>query len=367
MTIMKNSHHIESDSGIGVFIRRAWRRGGVARILAWISTRIRRGNTGWTGAPSHAGSTVTRAKSIILSISRSSSQMTQVLQNANFALLIPNSCFIGSRRSFARNGRKMLVAMALSLPSVGMVNASPSTVTQWPNFSLSDSPLSKSSSNPSFHLSENLSVGADYTENTLATGAEQKHAGISRIAKAYLDYTFFSRRTGNLRHGFQGRLGITNETTSYRDTMELRSPVIEGASLSPSGHFGTSGADAGAYGNFESQEDSSLMASLEWRLNAPGFADKPAFDNLNWGDILQVSFFADYGKAFSHPAISMDGSGRELGVGTGLRFLLPGRFTANFQASYPIDSWESDSLVTNGEGNLDSNGTRFWLDFSYNF
>nr|VFK68300.1 MAG: hypothetical protein BECKUNK1418G_GA0071005_12233 [Candidatus Kentron sp. UNK]VFK70435.1 MAG: hypothetical protein BECKUNK1418H_GA0071006_10293 [Candidatus Kentron sp. UNK] len=37
-----------------------------------------------------------------LFISRSASQMDQVLQNVDFALPIPRSCFVSSRRSFAR-------------------------------------------------------------------------------------------------------------------------------------------------------------------------------------------------------------------------------------------------------------------------
>jgi len=256
------------------------------------------------------------------------------------------------RRGFVATGLLLLSASVTAAPP-----PSSATFTYRPDSSLSDYPL---------RLSENLSLGTSHTGNALSAGAERSVGGrndISRIAKAYLDYTFFNRQTGNLRQNFQGRLGITNKTTTadYRVMPQFSSGVIQDSPL-PSlerFRFQTNALNIGGNNAAEYQENSSFQASLEWRLKAPGFADKSAFDNLTWGDILQVSFFADYGKEFSHSATSIDTPKRELaGIGTGLRFSLPGRFTANLQAAYSLNDWERDRIGMNG-GNSDSNRTQY--------
>jgi hypothetical protein len=181
-----------------------------------------------------------------------------------------------------------------------------------------------------FPASDHISMEMDSAEDASSPTDMEEHAGssatgISKVAKAYLDYTFFSRRTENLGQSLQGRLSAANQTdfllspsTQFRvDNTGWRDPA--------------NNEDIFDYWNREG-----LSASLEWRLDAPGFADKPAFDNLTWGDVLQISFFADYGKTFTNGASSMENSPRRelssVGIGTGLRFSLPGRLTANLKA-----------------------------------
>nr|VFK51635.1 MAG: hypothetical protein BECKTC1821D_GA0114238_11365 [Candidatus Kentron sp. TC] len=266
--------------------------------------------------------------------------------------------------------RKICIVAEVLLLSACAISPPPSTnLIHWPNLSLSNSPLSDASISS---VSPSPEMGKDYSEKNLDLDMEQRYSGkngISRIAKAYLDYTFFSRRTGHLRQDFQGRLGITHKTTDtdYQDMPKLRSKLIQDYSLSSLGSLQTDNLDTLSYSEAEYLGDNSFLASLEWRLNAPGFADKPVFDNLTWGDVLQISFFADYGKTFSNSMESTDAQEHEFGIGTGLRFLLPGRFTANFQAAYPLDSWERNSIMTNYEEASNTNRTQYWFDFSYNF
>ena len=54
-------------------------------------------------------------------------------------------------------------------------------------------------------------------------------------------------------------------------------------------------ASVRAYPVSELLADSAMFASLEYTLDAPGFSDQPAgFRGLTWGEVLRVSFFADY-------------------------------------------------------------------------
>ena len=50
-----------------------------------------------------------------------------------------------------------------------------------------------------------------------------------------------------------------------------------------------------AYPVAEALADKGGTATGELILGAPGFADKPAFGNRTWGQVLQISFFFDYG------------------------------------------------------------------------
>nr|VFK58478.1 MAG: hypothetical protein BECKUNK1418G_GA0071005_100336 [Candidatus Kentron sp. UNK]VFK68893.1 MAG: hypothetical protein BECKUNK1418H_GA0071006_100738 [Candidatus Kentron sp. UNK] len=334
--IMKNSNYVAGYPGIGILIRHACRRQND------ITHQDCHGNTERTW------------KSISYAPISYKSRLWRIIGRS--PVFVSTSVI-----------RKIFVAVGALLLSACATTSPPSNFTLWPNLSLSNSSLSE----PSIPL-ENSPPETGYTENTFDVDVEQKYGGgkgIFNVAKAYLDYTFFSRRTENLHQDFQGRLGITNKIThaDYRDTPKLRGSFIEDSPLPFLGRFPANSLDTWSHNDPEYQGNNSFTASVEWRLNAPGFADKPAFDNLTWGDVLQVSFFADYGKAFSNATALIDTREQELGIGTGLRFLLPGRFTANFQAAYPIDSWEREGSMTDREGDSSVDRTRFWLDFSYNF
>ena len=72
--------------------------------------------------------------------------------------------------------------------------------------------------------------------------------------------------------------------------------------------------------------DRAYFFSIEWLMNAPFFADKPAFDNRTWGEILQVSLFYDhaYGRVNKPLPTDLSGFKSLKGAGTGVRFTLPG-------------------------------------------
>jgi hemolysin activation/secretion protein len=117
-----------------------------------------------------------------------------------------------------------------------------------------------------------------------------------------------------------------------------------------------------AYPVSEFLRDSGLFASLEWFWKAPGFADADAFDNYKWGDILKVSFFADYGtgtlnKTRSNPAQGVFERIDIAGYGAGVHFELPGQMLARVQASHPIS----------GLPPTDARATHWWFDVRYSF
>ena len=72
--------------------------------------------------------------------------------------------------------------------------------------------------------------------------------------------------------------------------------------------------------------DRAIFVSMEWIINAPGFADKPAFDNRTWGELLQFSVFYDHAVGRLNNPLSVEVNGNKVlrGGGVGLRFTMPG-------------------------------------------
>ena len=94
-----------------------------------------------------------------------------------------------------------------------------------------------------------------------------------------------------------------------------------------------------AYPIAEALVDSGVSATLEWIINAPGFADKPTRGNRTWGEIFQLSFYADYAYGetnnplqFQEPTVDYSG------YGLGLQFNVPGKLYARFDVASPIGS-----------------------------
>jgi len=101
-------------------------------------------------------------------------------------------------------GQMLLLLGVLSLGvDVANADASPSSEILLPAVSL--------------HLSKDLSIGMSYTESAFHAGMAQGRDGessISKVAKAYLDYTFLSHRTENFHQNLQGRFEIANKSDS---------------------------------------------------------------------------------------------------------------------------------------------------------
>lgn len=94
-----------------------------------------------------------------------------------------------------------------------------------------------------------------------------------------------------------------------------------------------------AYTIAEALADTGASATLEWIINAPGFTDKPAFGNRAWGEIFQVSLYADYAYGeLNNPRITEEETVDYSGYGLGLQFNVPGSLYARFDVASPIGS-----------------------------
>ncbi len=82
------------------------------------------------------------------------------------------------------------------------------------------------------------------------------------------------------------------------------------------------------------------VASLELILGAPGIASHPAFGSYTWGQLLQLSLFADYAKGWLNPPLlsAQDASVELSGVGGALQFAVPGRVFARLEVATPLSS-----------------------------
>ncbi len=110
--------------------------------------------------------------------------------------------------------------------------------------------------------------------------------------------------------------------------------------------------------------DRAYFVSLEYIFNAPFFADKPAFMNRTWGEILQLSFFYDFATAQQNDALDTDQDRNTSGKwvtyrswGVGLRFNLPGMIDSRLMYANPLGPEAPD----NGRGG------QIWGDLTYSF
>ncbi|MBM0106710.1 ShlB/FhaC/HecB family hemolysin secretion/activation protein [Steroidobacter sp. S1-65] len=82
------------------------------------------------------------------------------------------------------------------------------------------------------------------------------------------------------------------------------------------------------------------VASVELILGAPGIAKRPAFGSYTWGQLLQLSVFADYAKGWLNaPLLSGQEESVELsGAGGALQFAVPGRVFARLEVATPLSN-----------------------------
>jgi hemolysin activation/secretion protein len=94
-----------------------------------------------------------------------------------------------------------------------------------------------------------------------------------------------------------------------------------------------------AYPSAEFLGDTAGFASLEWVVNAPGFASRPAFWGRSWGQILQASVFVDYATGRLNQVLSGEDDRIDLsGWGVALQLSVPGRFFARVDVATPLSS-----------------------------
>lgn len=82
------------------------------------------------------------------------------------------------------------------------------------------------------------------------------------------------------------------------------------------------------------------VASLELILGAPFIAKHAAFGGYTWGQLLQLSLFADYAKGrLNPPLLSAQEQSVELsGAGGALQFTVPGHLFARLEAATPLSN-----------------------------
>ena len=96
-----------------------------------------------------------------------------------------------------------------------------------------------------------------------------------------------------------------------------------------------------AYAVSEYLRDRAWFSSLDLNFNAPGFQDVRAFRGRSWGEIFQLSLFADYAKGYLNDPLSNEESSITLaGYGAGAQLLIPGEILARLEVAMPTTSAE---------------------------
>jgi len=105
--------------------------------------------------------------------------------------------------------------------------------------------------------------------------------------------------------------------------------------------------------------DRAVFLSMEWIINAPGFADVPAFGNRTWGELLQFSVFYDHAVGrLNNPLTTEVNANKALkGAGVGLRFTMPGLLESRLMFASEIG----------GEDVGNQRNVQVWGDVTYRF
>ena len=105
--------------------------------------------------------------------------------------------------------------------------------------------------------------------------------------------------------------------------------------------------------------DRAYFFSFEWLVNAPGFADEPAFGNRTWGELLQVSAFFDQAIGRLNSPLASEQIRYESlrGAGVGVRFAIPGLIESKVL-------WATE-IGGNDVGN--ERNLQIWGDVTYHF
>jgi hemolysin activation/secretion protein len=117
-------------------------------------------------------------------------------------------------------------------------------------------------------------------------------------------------------------------------------------------------ANMRAYPVAEALFDTGAAASLEWIIEAPGFADRSIGDRT-WGDVFQLSVFRDYaGGELNDPRLSQPSAWTNYrGYGIGLLFSATNKFYLRLDAAKP----DSNITPSNNED------PQYYIGFNYTF
>jgi hemolysin activation/secretion protein len=113
-----------------------------------------------------------------------------------------------------------------------------------------------------------------------------------------------------------------------------------------------------AYGPTQVLFDKAMFFSVEYIIPFPGIADKEAFDNHTWGELIQLSFFYDVAfGSLNDPLPSEVASRNYKGAGLSISYNNPGKFSTKFTFANPIG----------GPFPQNRRSPQFWVDFNYYF
>ena len=116
-----------------------------------------------------------------------------------------------------------------------------------------------------------------------------------------------------------------------------------------------------AYNVSEFLVDKSFYASMEWSFDAPFFADAEFHDGVPWGQVLKVSFFADWAWGQLNDPTPTDIANLNVGgIGAGVSFNLPGTVLGRLQYARPVGE-----RVPGEPGDPASH--KWWFDVTYQF
>ena len=99
-------------------------------------------------------------------------------------------------------------------------------------------------------------------------------------------------------------------------------------------------ANVRAYPISEALIDSGGALTIEWIIDAPGFADRP-LGNSTWGNVLELSFYADYaGGEVNDPFPQQDRTVNLRGYGVGVQVTLPQQLSLRVDIAKPDSARE---------------------------
>lgn len=111
--------------------------------------------------------------------------------------------------------------------------------------------------------------------------------------------------------------------------------------------------------------DSSVFLSMDWNFNAPFFYEAKAFDGWKWGEILQLSVFADYARGVvNEPTLSDVETINISGYGVAAQLLLPGKMQLRLDIAKPVNSLEISGPAALSGAKVEED-VQFYLTFSY--
>jgi len=151
------------------------------------------------------------------------------------------------------------------------------------------------------------------------------------------------------------------QTLTRHQSLLLRSELQWSSDLLvPLEQFSMGGPESvRAYGVAELLWDRAAFLSVEYLVDAPFAAERRAFGGRTWGELVQLSLFADYAigrlnKPLLGEASSYEGYG---GAGLGLRLNLPGRLASRLMTAWSLGGRDAE----NGRD------PQLWFDMTLDF